>query len=59
MKIKVTLIKSPIGRKPDQRRTVAALGLRKMHSSATHEASPSILGMVSKISHLIKVEEMK
>jgi len=59
MKIKVTLVRSPIGRKPDQRKTVVALGLKKMHSSVTHEASPSILGMVNKISHLVKVEEMK
>ena len=59
MKLKVTLVRSPIGRKPDQRRTVRALGLRKMRSEATHEASPSILGMINKVSHLIEVEEIK
>ena len=58
MKIKVTLVRSPIGRKPDQRDTVKALGLRKMQASVIHEASPSILGMVNKVSHLVRVEEI-
>ncbi len=59
MKVKVTLVKSPIGRKPSQRATVKALGLKKMHSEVTHEASPNILGMINKVSHLIEVEEIK
>lgn len=56
-KIKVTLVKSPIGRKKDQIATVKALGLKKMHDVALHEDTPQILGMVNKVSHLVKVEQ--
>ena len=56
-RLRVTLIKSVIGRKPSHRRTVVALGLRKISSSVVHEASPAILGMVNKVSYLVKVEE--
>ncbi len=57
MKLKVELVKSPIGYKYDQRETVKALGLRKMHSVVVVENTPSILGMIRKISHMLKVEE--
>ncbi|OQB15639.1 MAG: 50S ribosomal protein L30 [Firmicutes bacterium ADurb.Bin193] len=57
-KIKVTLIKSAIGRKDDQIATVAALGLRKLHSVVTHNDTPQIRGMVDKIKHLVTVEEI-
>ena len=57
-KIKVTLVKSVIGSLPVQRKTVKALGLGKISSSVEREATPSILGMVRKISHLVKVEEI-
>jgi large subunit ribosomal protein L30 len=57
-KIKVTLIKSTIDRPNRQKLTVQALGLNKMHSSKEVEATPQILGMVRKVSHLIKVEEI-
>ena len=56
-KIKVTLVKSTIGCKKDQIATVAALGLRKIRSEVVHENTPQILGMVNKVSHLVKVEE--
>ncbi len=55
-KIKVTLVKSPIDRPQRQKLTVQALGLGKMNSSKEVEATPQILGMVKKVSHLIKVE---
>lgn len=58
-KIKVTLVKSPIDRSNRQKLTVQALGLNKMNSSREVEATPQILGMVKKVNHLIKVEEVK
>jgi large subunit ribosomal protein L30 len=57
-KIRVTLVKSPIGRKPRQRATVKALGLGKMNSSVEQTANEAVLGMVESISHLVKVEEL-
>ena len=56
-KIKIKQVKSRIGRSKDQRRTMDALGLRKMNSIVEHNATPQILGMVKKISHLIMVVE--
>jgi large subunit ribosomal protein L30 len=58
-KIKVTLVKSPIDRSNRQKLTVQALGLNKMNSSREVEATPQILGMVKKVNHLIRVEEIK
>ncbi|MFA5467674.1 MAG: 50S ribosomal protein L30 [Sphaerochaetaceae bacterium] len=57
-KIRVTLVKSVIGSIPKHRRTVKALGLKKMGSSIEHDASPSILGMIRVVSHMVKVEEL-
>ena len=57
-KIRITQIKSKNGRPERQRRTLEALGIRKMHHSVEHEATPQILGMVDKISHLVKVEKI-
>lgn len=56
--LKVTLVRSMIGYTQDQRDTVKALGLRKMHSSAVHKDTPQIRGMIHKITHLLKVEEV-
>jgi|TARA_B110000014_G_scaffold256011_1_gene238571 large subunit ribosomal protein L30 len=56
-KIKIKQVKSRIGRPKDQKRTLDALGLRKMNATVTHEATPQILGMVHKIKHLITVVE--
>lgn len=56
--IKLTLVKSPIGRKPEQRATVKALGLGKMNSTVEKEANAAVMGMVSAISHLVRVEEL-
>lgn len=58
-KIKIRLIKSPIGRKPNHKRTVKALGLRKINSEVVHEKNPAILGMVKTIEYMVSVEEMK
>jgi large subunit ribosomal protein L30 len=57
-KIKVTQVKSAIDRPERQKRTLEALGLKKMNASKEVEATPQILGMVAKISHLLKVEEV-
>jgi large subunit ribosomal protein L30 len=56
-KIKVTKIRSTIKRPADQKRTMEALGLRKMNSSNEIEDSPQVRGMIRKVSHLLKVEE--
>ena len=57
-KIKVTQIKSVIDRPERQKRTMVALGLNKLNASKEVEATPAILGMVRKVNHLIKVEEL-
>ena len=57
-KIKITQVKSIIDRSERQKRTMAALGLRKLNASVEVEATPQILGMVTKVNHLVKVEEL-
>ena len=57
-KIKVTQVKSGIDRSERQKRTLKALGLRKMNASVEVEATPQILGMVNAVNHLVKVEEV-
>ena len=57
-KIKVTQVKSVIDRSERQKRTMIALGLKKMNASVEVEATPQILGMVTKVNHLVKVEEL-
>ncbi len=57
-KIKVTQVKSVIDRSERQKRTMEALGLTKMNRTVEKEATPQIIGMVSKVSHLVKVEEI-
>ncbi len=56
-KIKVTQVKSVIDRSERQKRTMIALGLKKINATVEVEATPQILGMVNKVSHLVKVEE--
>jgi large subunit ribosomal protein L30 len=56
-RLRIRLVRSPIGSKPKLRRTVRALGLGRMSSTVEHEATPSILGMVRSVSHLISVED--
>lgn len=55
--IKITQTKSVIRRPGDQKRTMEALGLRKIGKTVEVEATPQIRGMVSKVSHLVSVEE--
>ena len=55
--IKVKQVKSRIGAPKDQKRTLDALGLRKMNKVVEHEATPSILGMINKVKHLVVVVE--
>ena len=57
-KITVTQVKSQIGRLRNQKRTLEALGLRKINQEVEHEATPQILGMVKKVQHLVSVEEI-
>ena len=57
-KIKITQIKSGIDRPERQKQTLIALGLRKVHATREVEATPQILGMVNKVTHLIKVEDL-
>ena len=57
-KIKITLVKSPIDRPERQKLTLKALGLNKTNSESELEATPQILGMIRKVSHLVKVEEL-
>ena len=54
--IRVRLTRSPLGSKPRHRRTVAALGLRRVGSSVQHAATPDILGMIKQVSYLLTVE---
>jgi large subunit ribosomal protein L30 len=56
--VKVTLVKSPIGRKPNHRATVTGLGLRKVNSSRVLTDSPEVRGMIRSIGYMLKVEEV-
>ena len=55
--LRVTQIGSPIGRRKDQRQTLIGLGLNKMHRTRELEDTPSVRGMIEKISHLVRLEE--
>ena len=57
-KIRITQIKSGIDRSETVKRTLVALGLRKMNATVEVEATPQILGMVRRVEHLLKVEEL-
>ncbi len=58
MNIKITQVKSGIDRSERQKKTLVALGLRKLNASREVEATPQILGMVKKVSHLVKVDTL-
>jgi len=58
-KIKITQVKSGIDRPERQKLTLKALGLTKMHATVEVEATPQIVGMVRKVNHLVKVEDVK
>ncbi|MFQ5705836.1 MAG: 50S ribosomal protein L30 [bacterium] len=57
-KLKITQTRSIIGRILKQKRTIEALGLKRMHHSVVHDDTPQIRGMISKVSHLVSVEEV-
>jgi large subunit ribosomal protein L30 len=56
--LRITLVRSTIGRPADQGRTIASLGLRRIHATVERPDNPSIRGMVAKVHHLVKVEEV-
>lgn len=56
--LRITLVRSTIGRPADQGRTVVSLGLRRLNSSVVRPDNASIRGMVTKIRHLVEVEEV-
>ena len=57
-KLKITLVKSPIGAVPKHKKTVEALGLRKMHKTVEMPDNAAVRGMVKQVRHLVKVEEI-
>jgi large subunit ribosomal protein L30 len=57
-KIRITQVKSKNGKPERQKRTIEALGIHKLNHSVIHEATPQILGMVVKVRHLVKVENV-
>ncbi|HKJ26064.1 MAG TPA: 50S ribosomal protein L30 [Anaerolineales bacterium] len=56
-RLKITLVKSPIGYNKRQKGTVAALGLKKVTQTVEHDDNPVIRGMINKVSHLVSIEE--
>jgi len=57
-KIRITQVSSKIGRPERQKRTLEALGLKRIRHTVEHEATAQILGMVNKVKHLVTVEEV-
>jgi large subunit ribosomal protein L30 len=57
-KVRVTQIRSPIGRTQDQRATLVGLGLNKINRTRDLEDTPSVRGMINKVKHLVQVEEL-
>lgn len=58
-KVKITQVRSAINRPSRQKKTLEALGLRKMNQTVEHEATEQIKGMINRVSHLITVEEVQ
>ncbi len=58
-KYKISQTRSSIGRPEKQKRTLKALGLRKLHNPVTLDGTPQVLGMIDKVKHLVEVEEVK
>jgi len=57
-KVKITLVKSPIGASPNQRKVVEALGLKKLQYSVEQPDTPQTRGAIEKVKHLVKVEQL-
>ncbi|MCD6155971.1 MAG: 50S ribosomal protein L30 [Candidatus Atribacteria bacterium] len=58
-KLKITLLKSPIGRPESHKRTLKALGLRRLNQTVVKEDNPSLRGMIQKVNYLLKVENVE
>jgi large subunit ribosomal protein L30 len=58
-KVQITQVKSAINKPIRQKRTLEALGITKLNRPKVHEATPQVLGMIDKVKHLLKVEEIK
>lgn len=58
-KLRITLVKSPIGYSVKHKDTVRALGLRRMHATVEQVDSPALRGMLRKVNHLVKIEEQE
>ena len=56
-KVKITQVKSAIRRPADQKRTLIALGIKKLNKTREVEESPAVMGMIRKVEHLVKVEK--
>ncbi|MGB2769492.1 MAG: 50S ribosomal protein L30 [Candidatus Zixiibacteriota bacterium] len=57
-RLRITQIRSAIGRVKEQKQMVRALGIKRLHQSVEHEDNPAIRGMIQKVKHLVKVEEV-
>lgn len=57
--LKITLVKSPIGNQERAKRTVKALGFKRLHQIIVHPDNPSVRGMIQKVAHLVVVEEVQ
>ncbi len=55
--VRVTQVRSPVGRPKDQRQTLIGLGLNKMHRCRELEDTPAVRGMINKVRHLVRVDE--
>lgn len=58
-RLRITWVRSAIGHSRDQRATIRALGLHRLHESVIHDDTPTIRGMVYKVRHLVRVEEVE
>lgn len=56
-KLRITQVRSVIRRPENQKRTIAALGLRRMHQTVIHDDTPEMRGMLNRVNHLIRIEE--
>ena len=56
-KVKITQVKSAIRRPADQKKTLIALGLKKLHNARVMDESPAVMGMIRKVEHLLRVEK--
>jgi large subunit ribosomal protein L30 len=57
-RIRITQVKSRIGQPERQKRILDALGLKKMHQTVEHDDSPTVMGMVKKLEHLVRTEKV-